>query len=964
MTVPVVRVAAGEPAAPDDAEPLLLDLSLEDLVLARGLGGSRRGSTVRLGLADFAAAVDFPIRVDSAAGTAEGWFIREERGFKLDLSAGRVVVDSREFAIAPGEIERDQGDIQVPIATLAKWFPLTVDADLRELTVRIHPLEPLPIQERLARERRSSVTVPVRRAAREPRAEDDGYKIAAWPTVQSTTALRVTRAGGAGEETRIGSRQSTAVQTDLAGVGVSARTTGDTTPKDGKMIDTARLTLSRVDPDGRLLGPLHATRVEAGEVATAVSPLLGGGYFERGARITNTAINKSANFDTTDLTGEAPPGWDVELYRNGALIGTRRVGPDGRWSFEKIDVFIGLNDFKIVKIDTNGRREEENRPISVGLDMARRDEFLYDLSVSQKNTPFYDRAFVPGRFDGTARLSSSFVYGLSDNVSLTGGLNSFVTSDGRRVGVAVGGGAARLGDVLGAINVATDTEGGARIDGVAQTRLWDHNIRLTTSYDHDLISTSGIVARGFKVGALVYRDLDLGDDTRLGYGLGADRRWDEGGAGTWTVGARASFGYRASSISWTGNYERTESASGDTGRFYGSIATATPLFAGLWMNGRLAYDGRGFNIRTLEATIGASPLPRLYGEIGVSRLETTRVNALTARLAWDLERFALGPSVRVGDDGSVEAMLELTTVSRRDPHTGEIKFNSSTLADSGAASVRVFAPENGGRPLEGVTVYSPTAGSRAVTDEAGVAMLTDLPAHTPVDVLIDPATLPGEYAPIRGGTSITPHPGVVAAIEAPVGTVGDIEGRLSVSDARSADQPLRAATLRLLKPDGSTVMETRTAFDGLFTFNSVPVGRYRIELVAEGTAFGRRYTREVEVGPAGGLVALGDETLGRGTGTAAPASTGGPAPRAARITVLLGDYGSELGAATDLFLIRGRTSEVTSLLAGTSPRVEFQPDSGRYKLRIDLDRSPEIAAGLCAALRRADRPCLVRDGPA
>jgi len=105
---------------------LLFDVPLEDLVIARGLGGTRRGSTVRLGLADFAAAVEFPIAVDAKAGTAKGWFIRDGRDIKLDMGEGVAVVDGRKFAIPPGDLERGQGDIQVPTSTLAKWFPLSL----------------------------------------------------------------------------------------------------------------------------------------------------------------------------------------------------------------------------------------------------------------------------------------------------------------------------------------------------------------------------------------------------------------------------------------------------------------------------------------------------------------------------------------------------------------------------------------------------------------------------------------------------------------------------------------------------------------------------------------------------------------------------------------------------------------------------------------------------------------------
>jgi len=109
--------------------------------------------------------------------------------------------------------------------------------------------------------------------------------------------------------------------------------------------------------------------------------------------------------------------------------------------------------------------------------MARPGEFLYDVSLTQKNTPFYDRSFVSQPNDGTARLSLSFVYGLTGDISLPGALNSVVTTDGERVGPAVAGGAERVGDLLGAVNLTTDTKGGIGSTSIS----WNGNYEATAS---------------------------------------------------------------------------------------------------------------------------------------------------------------------------------------------------------------------------------------------------------------------------------------------------------------------------------------------------------------------------------------------------------------------------------------------------------------------------------------------------
>ena len=88
-----------------------------------------------------------------------------------------------------------------------------------------------------------------------------------------------------------------------------------------------RVRAYRSDPDGRLLGPLQATHVGAGDVEGFDSSLTGAVAAGRGAVVTNRPLAARAAFDRIRFEGDLPSGWEAEIYRNGELLGLCQVGP-------------------------------------------------------------------------------------------------------------------------------------------------------------------------------------------------------------------------------------------------------------------------------------------------------------------------------------------------------------------------------------------------------------------------------------------------------------------------------------------------------------------------------------------------------------------------------------------------------------------------------------------------------------
>ncbi len=115
--------------------------------------GYLTASGLLLPLGDFARALDFSIAVEPENGRADGWFLREERIFSLDVARREVIVEAQRKSYPAALVELHEDDIFVDTRLLSRWFPVNVRFNLPNLTVKIVSLEPLPLEQRRAREK-------------------------------------------------------------------------------------------------------------------------------------------------------------------------------------------------------------------------------------------------------------------------------------------------------------------------------------------------------------------------------------------------------------------------------------------------------------------------------------------------------------------------------------------------------------------------------------------------------------------------------------------------------------------------------------------------------------------------------------------------------------------------------------------------------------------------------------------
>ena len=98
-------------------------------------------------------------------------------------------------------------------------------------------------------------------------------------------------------------------------------------------------------------------------------------------------------FGFTSLRGNAPEGWDVELYRNGILTDFLIVGASGSYEFPRVELGFGENILRSVAYGPQGQVHERVERHRIGADMLLPGQLRYRFFAVRP-----DRA-PPGRLD-------------------------------------------------------------------------------------------------------------------------------------------------------------------------------------------------------------------------------------------------------------------------------------------------------------------------------------------------------------------------------------------------------------------------------------------------------------------------------------------------------------------------------------------------------------------------------------
>lgn len=817
---------------------VLLEVQLDEHVLAEAITTYQTGRETFLPLGELARLLTLAIRTQPEQGTADGYVLSEARGFTLDVARARITLADQPQLFNPALVRLHSDDIYVASSLLSRWLPLDFEVDLSSLALRVRPRERLPLQARLERERLAGKLGP--RSGYEdpgyPRV-DTPYRLLGVPFIDQTFGVGL-RGGNGSRET---SANYTAYLTgDLLGLESAffvSSTRQDPSPD-------VRFTLARHDPDAGLLGPLRASSVMFGSGVSSPSVThissrspTGKGY---GLTLSNRPISQPTSFDRHTLQGDLPPGWDVELYFNEALVGFQSSRADGRYSFDDQPLVFGANEFRLVFHGPLGQQRVERQSFLLEQSSTPPGAFYYSLAQHQDSA-------------GQARSVAQFEWGLNKYLTGNGGFVRLPTSltSGTSTTAATGitGTGGQLYSNLGlrgfwkSFILSSDffrsPSGGLLNESALKTRVGS----IAMSYSHlrlkdftselFLPSTDPLRTRD-KVrldGAIPASLLP-----RLPVTVEVQREQFQSGLTNTALTGRVAAYVRGTSVanqlSWL-NSGGTTSASGALQLSY-RVGT-------VGLSGQLGYSLKPQTRLDTVVLAGDKRLGEGYLlNLGLVRSISNHETLYTAGLNKSLGSYGLGLSTSYSSTGAWTVGLQLFIAMGREPRQGQWRFDALPKADSGAASARIFVDTNANGVMdpgeEAVENAALTVnGSRAPvrTDAAGIAWLDRLPTRQHVDISVDTQTLEDPYwAPQRKGVRLVPRPGHVAELDFPIILTSEIDGTVYLLENNSR-RGIGDVVIELLDTSRRVVTTIKTSSDGYYIVPAIPQGRYYLQVSLE-----------------------------------------------------------------------------------------------------------------------------------
>lgn len=819
----------------DDLNLVLLEVQLDDYVLTDTITSYQSGRETFLPLGELARLLTLAIRTQPEQGKADGYVLSETRGFNLDVARARITLGDQVQVFDPALVRLQGDDIYVASSLLARWLPLDLVVDLSSLVLRVHPRERLPLQARLERERAGA------KAGARTTPDDPGYPRVDLP-YRLIGVPFIDQTFGMGLKTGNGSRQTSANYT--------AYMTGDLLGTEAAFFISSsrqnptpdfRFTLARHDPDTSLLGPLSASSVMFGSGVTAPSvanianrSAVGKGY---GLNVSNRPITQPTSFDRHTLQGDLPPGWDVELYFNEALVGFQSSRPDGRYIFDDQPLAYGPNDFRLVFHGPLGQQRVERQSFLLEQSSTPPGAFYYSLAQQNDNA-------------GQLRSVAQFEWGLNKYLTGTGG---FV----------------RLPTLAGITTTGTNTATGGQYYGNLGLRAYVKSFIVSTDFfrspNGGLLNESGLKTRLGSV-AISYSHLLLNNFTselflpstdplrtrdklrldgaipansflpRLPVTLELQREQFQSGTRNLSLTGRVAAYVKGAAVS---NQLSWQSMGGNT--------TANGALQLSYRVGVLGLSGQlGYSLKPqakIDSIVLAGDKRLREGyllNLGLVRAISNNQTLYTAGLNKSLGSFGLGLSASYSSRGEVSVGVQLFIALGREPRQGKWQFDALPKADSGAASVRIFQDNNGNgvmdageEPIENAAMT--VNGSRAPvrTDAAGIAWLDRLPTRQYVDIAVDTQTLEDPYwVPQRKGVRLVPRPGHVAELDFPVMLTSEIDGTVYLAENKGK-RGIGDVVIELQDMNRRVVSSIKTSSDGFYIVPAIPQGNYYLRVSPE-----------------------------------------------------------------------------------------------------------------------------------
>lgn len=791
---------------PPAAEPVIVELALGRLT-TRTVSAYRLGETALVPLTPFLEMSELVV-IRRPDGSIETVVQPGNIPLRIDPAARTMKLGNDRRVLADSDMVAADGEIYLATGLLSSTFSLEWAVSWPDLEVAVLDPGTLPLARRLRREsylrtRLNQSEVPAYSAMRLG-LERQGVKGLVFDYSVLTPTTSVVDGGA----------YSTTLGLDVLGGSFAAGLQSQNGAGRAPRADVSWTGIWRESPylaqlqlgDGISSGPRSRT--------------------QRGVSFSNSPYVRPATLGNVPFGGELGPGWTVEAYRGGRLVGFDSVNALGQFSFD-VPVQYGENPVDFVAYGPFGELREFNRTYRVRTEGLPAGRLEYGLSAGQCRTT---RCSATGNLD--------LRYGLSTRWTARAGVEQFWRDSlGSLSHPYIG----MLGNVGNAVTVEAEAVGDAVLHGLA---------RFEPSVNLALQAEGNRFARGV-------RDPILTPDGRLNqWTFSAFLRPVSRLGGTYfeasldridgqssdLISGRLGGSLQVSDVRLLPSmrFEKTEGAGDSFTRTFYALNTfmlPRPSLGKVLgsLTARTTFEvEQGAGVSSASGFIGIPIIRGLRSETGVSWFKGMRGASFSMLIAAEL------PSVRsfttIAAGGGVPAMgtQYVQGSAIYNPAGGRVDFEAGPSLQRGGVTGRVFLDLNGnGRfdkdeePLPGVrVVVGPTF---AFSDSSGAYHVWDLLPFEPTPVMVDSTTLASPlWIPGFASASVEPSPNRYRRLDVPVLPGGAVEGMVVWADRRTGDQPVRDSVAAAEADSAGDVGTSRPSAGIALVFKHRPSGEQRV----------------------------------------------------------------------------------------------------------------------------------------
>ena len=821
--------AANNLQQPSEDNLLILGLKVDYLTLDEVIPAYRLDSDYYLPLSILSQILGISIKVDLGTKTADGFIIKQERSFHLDIAHHEITLNGESLSFPPEQVFVFPDDIYINANQLQKWWPMKFELNLFTSQLLIKTQEPLPFQKRLLREREIEK---IRSRYKGPKKNyeqvESKYSLLSAPFIDQRISARYQKSpDGKVLETY---NYTTHIKTDMLYHETSLYLNGSSNEDK----TDARFIVSRSDPDGKLLGAMAATHYSLVHISTPGIDFISANKSGiPGVTVSNYPLKLQSHFDKHTFEGELLPSWEVELYHNNALIAYKDKAQDGRYIFADIPLLFGQNYFKLVFYGPHGESREETHTFSLSGDQVRPGSYYYNVAVAEEEGSDNKRSFIKQDI-GISKYLSAQINFASIPVKNTASFSQ--TEDQRNyANIALNG---FWESLYYRYNYVTDIDGGDVNEISLQNRIGRTNLsasiaRLSNFESEQFQSTDPLLQKTrYRVDSIIPPWLL----PQMPISLEVSKEEYQSGNERIQYTGRIAAAARGFAVSNTLN--RVESTVSPTTE-YGTLQISTNS-SNFSLRTELYYQRKPESqINSIALSFSGRYLHPYQFSAGLTKFSDNEYEYLLG-LNKQFGNYSLLATTTYQTTGARAINLAFAISLGRDPRLSSWHTQAAPLAVNGSASIFVFFDENQNGIHDDGEKGLPNIGFRfndslkvKRTDKNGVVLFTDLPTHQAMDLGIDVATLEDPLmVPTKPGVRITSRPGHIDQINFPVILTGEIDGVVYLhKDGKNI--PVGDVMIELVDKSGKFIQQIKTAYDGFYVLSKIPSGAYLMRIPPE-----------------------------------------------------------------------------------------------------------------------------------